>query len=81
MPRTRKQIKPHELRSVVLHGVEYVVHWERMTLGSSFFLPTTATVAQVKSAIRAAVKTYGYQVELRTRREYDRFGVRVWRVR
>jgi hypothetical protein len=52
-----------------------------MTLGSSFFLPTTATVAQVKSAIRAAVKTYGYQVELRTRREYDRFGVRVWRVR
>lgn len=51
-----------------------------MALGSSFFLPTTATVQQVKTAIREVARVYGYRLEARTRREYGRYGVRVWRV-
>ena len=72
--------KRRDYRVVVLHGVEYFVFWEQMIPGASFFLPTTATTLQVKDAIRDAVKFYGYRVELRTRREYGRYGVRVWRM-
>lgn len=82
MPRRPREqpLKPRDLRTIVLHGVDYYIYWDRMTLGSSFFLPTTATVEQVKQAIKPAVKFYQYKVELRTRREFDRYGVRVWRL-
>lgn len=82
MPRTKAKPpgKPHDFRLVVVQGVEYYVYWEKLTLGASFFLPTTGTIAQVKRAIRDAVRHHGYVVELRTRREYGRYGVRVWRM-
>jgi hypothetical protein len=80
IPQQAIQAKRRELQSVTLHGVEYLIRWENMTLGSSFFLPTTATVQQVRTALREAARVYGYRIELRTRREYGRYGVRVWRM-
>ena len=81
MPKLKpQQDRPRDLRVVVVHGVEYMVDWEKMIPGASFFLPTVATVAQVKAAISIPVRVYGYRVELRTRREYGRYGVRVWRL-
>lgn len=83
MPRIKTKPQPdkqRDFRVVVVHDVEYFVYWEQMTPGASFFLPTTATALQVKRAIRDALRHYGYRVELRTRREYGRYGVRVWRM-
>jgi hypothetical protein len=76
----KPQAKLRDLRTIELHGVEYCIDWEKMGYGASFFLPTTATVEQVRIAIRRAVRAYGYRVELRLRREYGRYGVRVWRM-
>lgn len=70
----------HEHRVVVVHGVEYFVYWEHMPVGASFFLPTTATARQVMTALRPIAKGLRYRLLAQPRREYGRFGVRVWRV-
>lgn len=80
MTRGKTQPQSHDWRVVVVQGIEYFIYWEDMILGASFFIPTTATVQQVKAAIKSAVKHYKYKVEVRPRCEYGRYGVRVWRV-
>lgn len=70
----------HDLRVVVVHDVEYFIYWEQMTVGASFFLPTTATAKQVLAALKPTAKTLRYKLEAQPRREYGRYGVRVWRM-
>jgi hypothetical protein len=69
-----------DLRVIVVHGVEYFVYWDKLDVGASFFLPTTATPRQVKLALGPTLRSLGYEVELRARCEYGRYGVRVWRI-
>lgn len=69
-----------DLRVIVVNGVEYFVYWDKLDVGASFFLPTTATPRQVKLALGPTLRSLGYEVELRARCEYGRYGVRVWRV-
>lgn len=65
---------------VTLHGVDYFVRWKDLTVGASFFMPTTGTAKQVKEALREAERYYQYQLVVHTRVEYGRYGARVWRV-
>ena len=60
-------------------GAEYLVDWPAMARGSSVFLPTTATPAQVVEELKPIAAFYDYLFEVRARCEFDRFGVRVWR--
>jgi len=60
--------------------VEYFVQWEKLEVGASFFLPTTATPVQVRAAIAPASKFFKLKFEVRSRCEYGRYGARVWRV-
>lgn len=69
-----------DLRVIVVHGIEYFVYWDKLDVGASFFLPTTATPRQVKLALGPTLRSLGYEVELRARCEYGRYGVRVWRI-
>lgn len=69
-----------DLRVIVVHGVEYFVYWDKLDVGASFFLPTTATPRQVKLVLGPTLRSLGYEVELRARCEYGRYGVRVWRI-
>ena len=79
-PRRVEPKIPDNVRVLTLHGVEYFIEWERIDVGCSFFLPTTATPAQVREALREALKTFVMRVEIRSRCEYGRYGARVWRV-
>lgn len=65
----------------VLHLLEasYFIDWARLPRGGSFFLPTTATAKQVREALRPAMQVMNYDLEVRPRREYGIYGVRVWR--
>lgn len=74
------QTKFDKYRVLTLHGVDYYIYWEDLRIGSSFFLPTTASVAQVSSALRPVARGLKFELTARARREYGRYGVRVWRV-
>jgi len=70
---------PDEIRVLNIFGAEYYIPWEDVTVGSSFFLPTTALASQVKKLLRPVEKYFDWALEVRQRREFDRFGVRIWR--
>jgi hypothetical protein len=67
-------------RVVQIKNVEYYIDWSRVTLGSSFFLPTVATAIQVRDILHLIERHLGIKLTVRTRVEYGRYGVRVWRV-
>jgi hypothetical protein len=88
-PKTQSKPKPvpkpvpklaDNLRVLTLCGVEYFMQWEKLFVGASFFLPTTATPVQVRAAIAPASKFFKFRFEVRSRCEYGRYGARVWRV-
>lgn len=62
-------------------GAEYYVDWSRVTRGASFFVPTTATPAQVLRALGPAKRALKIDLVARPRCEYGVYGVRVWRTR
>lgn len=70
---------PDKVRFIDLFGALYYIDWENLPRGGSFFLPTTATAGQVRDALKAAKKHFDFEFETRARREYGRYGVRVWR--
>lgn len=63
-----------------LHGVDYFILWNHLSIGASFFLPTTATKTQAFEALQPYARYLGIQLQVRNRCEYGRYGVRVWRV-
>jgi len=80
MPRSSRQ-PPEIPDTFTLHGVDYFLDWRSLERGNSFFIPTTATSKQVKAVLKATYRHLPYTFELRTRCEYGRYGVRVWRLR
>lgn len=70
---------PDYIRVLNVFGAEYYIPWEELTIGSSFFLPTTAVASQVKKSLRPAERYFDWVLEVRQRCEFGRFGVRVWR--
>jgi hypothetical protein len=71
---------PDHLRVLALQGVEYFMQWEKLVVGSSFFVPTTATPMQVRVALLPVSRFFRIRFEVRSRCEYGRYGARVWRV-
>ena len=69
-----------EIRQFTLHGVDYFILWDRLSVGASFFLPTTATKQQAFEALQPYARYLGIQLQTRNRCEYGRYGVRVWRI-
>jgi hypothetical protein len=80
MPRHSKQIPTHDNRVVVIQDVEYFIEWPQLDVGHSFFLPTLELPKQVEKILAPFAEELGYRFEVRTRCEYGRYGVRVWRV-
>jgi hypothetical protein len=76
----RRSSPPPAPEVFTLYGVEYFLDWRKLELGTSFFIPTTATPKQVTDVLKEAYETLPYVFELRARCEYGRYGVRVWRV-
>ncbi len=83
MASTRRRSLPppsEDVRLFTLHGVDYFILWDHLSLGASFFLPTTATKKQAFEALQPYARYLGIQLQVRNRCEYGRYGVRVWRV-
>lgn len=83
MASTRRRSLPppsEDVRLFTLHGVNYFILWNHLSIGASFFLPTTATKTQAFEALRPYARYLGIQLQVRNRCEYGRYGVRVWRV-
>ena len=74
-----RQLIPDEVRVLTLLGAEYFIEWEELRRGSSFFMPTTATPAQVEKALAPARAYFNYTFEIRARCEFGRYGARIWR--
>jgi hypothetical protein len=70
---------PDDVRVLHLLGVDYFIQWEKLDLGYSFFIPTTATPVQAREALKTAIRYFKLQVEIHPRCEYGRYGVRIWR--
>lgn len=60
-------------------GAEYLVNWEQLPRGGSFFLPTTATAKQVRAVLNPIAQRCKITLEIHNRIEFDVYGVRVWR--
>jgi hypothetical protein len=71
---------PDSVRYLDIFGVEYFIPWEDLQTGGSFFLKTTATAAQVKKALRPAMKHLKMTLVPHARLEFGYYGVRVWRL-
>ena len=71
---------PPDIHVVCIRDVEYYIYWEDLEPGSSFFLPTTVSAAEAYRAMRPHAIELGFQLEVRNRCEYGRYGVRVWRM-
>jgi hypothetical protein len=85
MQRRSRKSKPvpkpvADVRQFTLNGVDYFIEWSRLSIGASFFLPTTATKKQAFEALQPYARYLGIQLQVRNRCEYGRYGVRVWRV-
>ena len=65
---------------MVINKVEYFIFWEQMSIGASFFLPTTATATQVMLRLKRRAQHLRITLRAQPRREYGRYGVRVWRM-
>jgi len=78
----RRSLPPpsEDVRLFTLHGVDYFILWNHLSIGASFFLPTTATKTQAFAALQPYARYLGIQLQVRNRCEYGRYGVRVWRV-
>jgi hypothetical protein len=78
----RRSLPPpsEDVRLFTLHGVDYFIFWDHLSIGASFFLPTTATKTQAFEALQPYARYLGIQLQVRNRCEYGRYGVRVWRV-
>lgn len=70
---------PDNIRLVNVLGMDYFIQWEDLPRGGSFFMPTTATPAQVLVALRPHREHFNFTFEARARCEYGLYGVRVWR--
>ena len=70
---------PDEVRFLDVAGSEYYICWEDVTVGASFFLPTTATPKQVLHSARFAAKHFDIILDARPRVERGLYGIRVWR--
>jgi len=71
---------PDKVRFLNVDGVLYYIHWEALTPGASFFIPTLATAPTVRRALRHAANYFGHEFEVVSRCEYDIYGARIWRV-
>jgi hypothetical protein len=71
--------KSKELNVVEISGVEFFIYWDKLTIGASFFLPTTATPKQIAKIFDPIAEQLQYRLEIRARCEYGRYGARVWR--
>ena len=84
MPRhSKKKTAPEPRRDnrvVVIQDVEYFVEWPQLDVGHSFFLPTLELAKKVEKILKPFAEELGYTFEVRTRCEYGRYGVRIWRV-
>lgn len=78
-PPPSKKPGPDPIEVVELLGVEYFIAWELLDVGSSFFLPTTATVKQALRALQPYAEALDIELAIKSRCEYGRYGVRVWR--
>lgn len=66
--------------NVVINGMHYVIDWQRLHSGCSFFLKTTATPAQVMYVLRRAAGPLAPYLKAQARHEFGYYGVRVWRL-
>ena len=71
--------KSKELNVVEISGVEFFIYWDKLTIGASFFLPTTATPKQIAKILDPIAEQLQDRLEIRARCEYGRYGARVWR--
>lgn len=71
---------PDEYRFINLYDVEYYIMWERLGIGHSFFLKTTATAQEVKKKLKAYEDYLNIKLTTAQRCEFGCYGVRVWRI-
>lgn len=67
-------------RMLVIGGINYYVDWEKMLPGHSVFLKTLAAPAAVRSELRRVERALNIKLAATHRREFGRYGVRVWRM-
>ena len=60
-------------------GVQVIVRWDRMSVGTSIFVPCINTPEAVRQA-KKITGGKGWRIETRVRIEDGRLGVRIWRV-
>lgn len=77
MPRYTRDESELEL---VIDGVVYLVDWEALVPGASFFIPTLATPPTIQKALRPHVVRTGYELAVASRCEHDIYGARIWRL-
>ncbi len=78
-PQPSKRQAPDPIEVVELLGVDYFIAWDLLDVGSSFFMPTTATPKQAIRALQPYAEALDIELAVKSRCEYGRYGVRVWR--
>jgi hypothetical protein len=71
---------PESEQFLNIHGIDYIVPWEKMELGHSVFLKTVATPKQVQTLLKPIEARLDIILTARARCEFGFYGVRVWRV-
>ena len=64
--------------SIEPDGVRIEVDWERFSLGSSVFIPCINTV-KASQQVKYVTAGMNMLVQITTRAENNRWGIRVWR--
>lgn len=67
-------------RIVVIQGVNYYINWYEMKTGHSVFLKTIALPSTVMQALRPVERRLNIKLAAAPRKEFGRYGVRVWRI-
>ena len=70
----------YDPRIVLINGINYYIDWGRMKPGSSVFLKTLAPQSVVRRALARVENTLNIKLAAVARREFGRYGVRVWRL-
>lgn len=77
----KKPPKPKVMPPIIhIFGIPYLISWDKVLPGCSFFLKTTASAGEVKRILRPHARRCNYELGVQNRCEFGYFGVRVWRL-
>lgn len=74
------RVTPDPRGDITILGVRYYIHFEQLSVGASFVIPTVASASQVAEVLAPAASFFNYELACEEITWFDMAAVRVHRI-